>query len=74
MSTVQILYEQYKVLPIEKKFELKQLINEDESEMIQIDLPEFKKAVNQVKLFREGKVKTTPARQFLDELEKELAL
>ena len=74
MSTAQVLYQQYKALPKRYQKELKQLIEEDESEVIQINLPEFKKAVRQVKLFREGKVKTTPAREFLAELKKEFAL
>jgi len=37
-------------------------------------MAEFKKAVKQVKLLREGKLKTTPACEFLAELEKELSL
>jgi PHP family Zn ribbon phosphoesterase len=74
MSTAQILYKQYKALPKRLQNELKQLINTEEEELIEINLPEFKKAVKQVKLLREGKLKTTPAREFLAELEKELGL
>ena len=65
MSTVQVLYQQYKALPKRLQKELKQLIVEDENELIEINLSEFKKAVKQVKLLREGKLKTTPAREFL---------
>ena len=73
MRTAQVLYQQYKALPERLQKELKQLIVEDKNELIEINLSEFKKAVKQVKPLREGKLKTTPAREFLAELEKHSA-
>ena len=56
MRTAQVLYQQYTALPERLQKELKQLIVEDENELIEINLSEFKKAVKQVKLLREGKI------------------
>jgi|JI7StandDraft_1071085.scaffolds.fasta_scaffold73517_4 PHP family Zn ribbon phosphoesterase len=69
MSTAQILYKQYKALPKRLQNELKQLINTEEEELIEINLPEFKKAVKQVKLLREGKIQARPVSELIKELE-----
>lgn len=73
MNTAQILFEQYKVLPKKIKKQLKTLIEEEETEYVDISLPAFKDAVRQVKLLKQGKLKTTDAREFLKDLEAELA-
>ncbi|MEI7581652.1 hypothetical protein [Runella sp.] len=74
MSTAQILYEQYKVLPKKVKAELKALINkEDEDVLTDISLPAIQRGLDSIKKLKEGKVKTTNARQFLAELKEELA-
>lgn len=73
MSTAQILYEQYKVLPKKIQKELKELIIKDEEEMVEISLPAFKAAVREVKLLKEGKAKTSNARKFLADLQKEIS-
>ncbi len=74
MSTAQILYEQYKVLPKKVKAELKALINkEDEDVLTDISLPAIHRGLDSIKKLKEGKVKTTNARQFLAELKDELA-
>jgi polyhydroxyalkanoate synthesis regulator phasin len=73
MSTAQILFEQYKVLPEKIKKQLKTLIEEEETEYVDISLPAFKDAVRQVKLLKQGKLETTDAREFMKELEAELA-
>ena len=74
MSTAQILYEQYKVLPKKVKAELKALINREEEEvMTDISLPAIHRGLDFIKKLKEGKVKTTNARQFLAELKEELA-
>ena len=74
MSTAQILYEQYNVLPKKVKAELKALINkEDEDVLTDISLPPIQRGLDSIKKLKEGKVKTTNARQFLAELKEELA-
>jgi len=37
--------------------------------LIEINLPEFKKAVKQVKLLREGKIQARPVSELIKELE-----
>ena len=69
MSTAQVLYQQYKALPERLQKELKQLIVKDENELIEINLSEFKKAVKQVKLLREGKIQARPISELFKELE-----
>ena len=69
MRTAQVLYQQYKSLPQRLQKELKQLILEDENELIEINLPEFKNAVKQVKLLREGKIQARPISELFKELE-----
>lgn len=73
MSTAQILFEQYKVLPKKIKKQLRTLIEEEEKEYVEISLPHFKDAVKQIKLLKEGKLEISDAREFLKELEEELA-
>lgn len=72
MSTAQILFEQYKVLPKKIRKQLRTLIEEEENEYVDISLPHFKEAVKQVKLLKQGKLKTTDAREFLKELAAEM--
>lgn len=72
MSTAQILYEQYKVLPKKVKAELKALINsEDEDMLTDISLPAIHRGLDAIQKLKKGKVKTTNARQFLEELKEE---
>ena len=74
MSTAQILYEQYNVLPKKVNAELKALINkEDEDVLTDISLPAIQRGLDSIKKLKEGKVKTTNARQFLAELKEGLA-
>jgi hypothetical protein len=73
MTTAQIIYEQYKVLPKRVKKELTALILQEQEEVFDdISLPAIKQAVADVKLLRAGKLQATDARDFLAELEKEL--
>lgn len=78
MSTAQILYDQYKVLPKKLRKELKQLINNgDEDEVFDdISMNAIKGALEDVKLLRVGKLKTRPIADLLKELadEKNLIL
>jgi hypothetical protein len=74
MSIAQILFEQYKVLPKKVKTQLKTLIDSEDKEKIDISLPALKEAIREVKSLHEGKAKTSNAREFLAELEKELSL
>ncbi len=75
MTTAQILFEQYKVLPPRIQQKLKSLILEDKSkaeeddddesgDAIRISLKALKESIEAVKLFKAGKMKT----QTLDEL------
>jgi peptide subunit release factor 1 (eRF1) len=56
MSTAQIIYEQYKVLPKKLQNELKSLINsENEEETVPL-IEQVAKGLREVKLIREGKL------------------
>ncbi|WP_019987789.1 hypothetical protein [Rudanella lutea] len=56
MTTAQIIYEQYKVLPKRVRNELKQLILSEETEGTQSSLmDELEESLKQVKEMREGK-------------------
>ncbi|QMW00432.1 hypothetical protein [Spirosoma foliorum] len=64
MSTAQIIYEQYKVLPKRVRQELKKLIiSEDEEEKPLSLMEEIEESLKQVKLIRDGKL---PRRTFAD--------
>lgn len=71
MSTAQILFEQYKVLPKKIQKELKELIIKDEDEMIEVSLPAFKEGLKELKKVLNGESKTTPIEDFLKELRNE---
>lgn len=69
MSTAQIIYEQYKVLPKRVREELKALIvNEETQEQPLTLMQEIEESLKQVKLMKEGKI---PKRTFAD-LKKEI--
>lgn len=69
MTTAQIIYEQYKVLPKRVWEELKALIiSEEETEKPLSLMEEIEESLKQVKLIREGKL---PRRTFAD-LEREM--
>ncbi len=64
MSTAQIIYEQYKVLPKRVRQELKSLIiREEEAEKPLSLMEEIAQGLEEVKLVREGKL---PRRTFAD--------
>ncbi len=63
MSTAQIIYEQYKVLPKRVRQELKSLIISEEEEKPLSLMEEIEESMKQVKLIREGKL---PRRTFAD--------
>jgi len=64
MSTAQIIYEQYKVLPRRVRQELKSpIVGEDEAEKPLSLMEEIEESMKQVKLIREGKL---PRRTFAD--------
>jgi hypothetical protein len=71
MSTAQILFEQYKVLPKKIKKQLKTLIEEEETEYVDISLPALMEGVKEMKLVLSGKSEATPLEEFLKELENE---
>ena len=83
MTTAQVLYEQYKVLPPRIRQELKELIDEgnapvaeddeENSDTIRISVKALKESIQDVKLLRAGKLKTRPAREVLNEIREELA-
>jgi hypothetical protein len=69
MSTAQIIYEQYKVLPKRVREELKALIiNEENQEKPLTLMQEIEESLKQVKLMKEGKI---PKRTWAD-LKKEI--
>ncbi len=64
MTTAQIIYEQYKVLPKRIRQELKALINsEDEAETTFSLLEDIEQGLSEVTLIRQGKL---PRRTFAD--------
>jgi hypothetical protein len=69
MSTAQILYEQYKILPKKVKIELKTLINKENDESLDISLPALQSGLKELKSVLNGTSKTTPIKDFLKELE-----
>jgi len=69
MSTAQIIYEQYKVLPKKVQNELKSLINsENDEENVRL-IEQVTQGLREVKLIREGKL----PRKTFQELKHELA-
>ena len=65
MSTAQIIYEQYKVLPKRVRQELRLLIISEEEQGNQPLLAQIEQGLKEVKLIREGKL---PRRTFADML------
>jgi len=68
MSTAQIIYEQYKVLPKKVKNELIELINKDNDEYVQVCLPELIEGLKELKSVLHGKKSARPVRELLKEL------
>ncbi|MVM38315.1 hypothetical protein GO730_13265 [Spirosoma sp. HMF3257] len=67
MSTAQIIYEQYKVLPKRVRQELKALIIKEEEEEKPMSLmEEIEESLKQVKLIREGKLPKKNMRDVLN--------
>lgn len=62
MSTAQVIYEQYKILPKRIKEELKSLIISENDQPLSL-MQEIEEGLKEVKLMREGKV---PTRTFSD--------
>ena len=68
MSTAQIIYEQYKVLPKRVQRELKALIiSENEAEQPVSLMEEIEESLKQVKLIREGKMPRKKMRDVLND-------
>ena len=67
MSTAQIIYEQYKVLPKRVREELKALIiNEDNQEQPLTLMQEIEESLKQVKLIKDGKMPKKNMRDLLN--------
>jgi hypothetical protein len=67
MSSAQIIYEQYKVLPKKVQNELKSLINsENDEENVRL-IEQVTQGLREVKLIREGKLKTLTLADVFDE-------
>lgn len=67
MSTAQIIYEQYKVLPKKVQNELKSLINsENDEENVRL-IEQVTQGLREVKLIRAGKLKTLTLADVFDE-------
>ena len=68
MSTAQIIYEQYKVLPKRVRQELKKLIiSEEEDENPLLLMEEIELSLKQAKLIQEGKLPKKNMRDILDD-------
>jgi hypothetical protein len=68
MSTAQIIYEQYKILPKKVKNELIELINKDNDEYVQVSLPHLIEGLKELKLVLDGKAKARQVSELLKEL------
>ena len=67
MSTAQIIYEQYKVLPKRIQEELKALIIKEDNQGEPLTLmQEIEESLNQVKLIKEGKMPKKNMRDLLN--------
>jgi len=73
MSTVQILFEQYKVLPLRLQRQLKTLINQEADEEKVPLIEQIREGLTEVRLVKEGKLQAQSADEFLAELRKEMA-
>lgn len=89
MTTAQVLFAQYQVLPPHIQQQFKKLVmndaqqkvepvvndkdDEDSGDTIRISLSALHTSIEQVKLLRAGKLKTQPAHQMLAEVRAELA-
>jgi hypothetical protein len=69
MSTAQIIFEQYQILPKRVKKELFGMISKEHDDYVQVNLSSLITGLEELKLVREGKKKSTPARDFLLEME-----
>lgn len=69
MSTAQIIFEQYRVLPKRVKKELFGMISKEYDEFVQVNVFSLIEGLKELKSVRQGKIKSTPAREFLLELE-----
>ncbi len=73
MSTAQILFEQYKVLPPRIQRELKTLINQEEADEHVPLREQIRQGMKEIRLIKEGKLEAKSADDFLAELREELA-
>jgi hypothetical protein len=69
MSTAQIIFEQYQVLPQKIKKELFGMISKEYDDYVQVNLSSLLIGLKELKSVREGKMKSTLARDFLLEME-----
>jgi hypothetical protein len=70
MSTAQVLFEQYKVLPPRIRHELKELINEDEEEKVPLR-EQIRQGMKEIRLIKEGKLKAKTLGELLQEIKDE---
>ena len=69
MSTAQIIFEQYQILPKRVKKELFGMISKEHEEFVQVNVLSLIEGLKELKSVRQGKNKSTSAREFLLELE-----
>ena len=71
MSTAQILFEQYKVLPPRIQRELKTLINQEEEEEHVPLREQIRQGLKEVRLIKEGKLEAKSLGELLKEIQDE---
>jgi hypothetical protein len=71
MSTAQILFEQYKVLPPRIRRELKELIDEDEQNEKVPLIEQIREGMQEIRLIKQGKIKPKSFDQLLEEIRSE---
>ena len=68
MSTAQIIFEQYQILPKRVKKELFGMISQENDEYVQVNMSSLVKGLKELKLVRKGEMKSTPVQDFLLEM------
>lgn len=71
MTTAQVLFEQYKVLPPRIRHELKELINEDDEDEKVPLREQIRQGMKEIRLIKDGKLKAKTLGELLQEIKDE---
>lgn len=71
MTTAQVLFEQYKVLPPRIRHELKELINDDDDDEKVPLREQIRQGMKEIRLIKDGKLKAKTLGELLQEINDE---